>query len=128
MDALGNYFEDISNKQENLTYFEVMASLNLPVDTYMKEDIEGFLNDIDNIQTLVLNVGDVLALGSVMLPYSKSSSHRSNVALYKPLNCPFYTRTYQISLTKEFFVKNQLLFNDITIHFQRDYKINQILN
>ena len=123
------YFEDISNKQENLTYYEVMANLNLPVDTYMKEyEIEGFNMDIDNIQTLALNVGDILALGSVMLPYSKSSSYISNVALYKPLNCPFYTRTYQISLTKEFFVKNQLLFNDITIHFQRDYKINQILN
>ena len=102
----------------------------------MKEyEIEGFNMDIltffikmDNIQTLALNVGDILALGSVMLPYSKSSSYISNVALYKPLNCPFYTRTYQISLTKEFFVKNQLLFNDITIHFQRDYKINQILN
>ena len=103
-------------------YFEMTNELNISVcnENFRQNNISAF-ND-DNTYTYELTVGDVICV-----KYFRDSEYSvSSYAYLVSVNSDIINR--ETCISKELIDRNPFIFKDVTIIYERDEKINNILN
>lgn len=104
---------DVIIESGRLEWYRIEKDFVLPLTIGGKSS--RFANDLN------LKSGDIIGLCSCAQTWDKNRYQRVNM-------CFYYSRLHPIGLTKDFFIRNPIIFTNVTTERNRNKKIDEIIN